>query len=165
MAGRITIKKLSEREYDVIGQWARNGLLDKEIAERIGITADTLSVWKRKNEHLRTVLSTNRDISDAAAESALFKRVLGYPATETIEELDPDTGKLRVTKRITKHIPPDTSAIQFYLKNRRPMEWRDRRELEVSGAVPVVLMDDIQTIDVLPQEDICSVETDNKNKR
>ena len=32
-----------------------------------------------------------------------------------------------------EHVPPDTTAAIFWLKNRRPEEWRDRHNHEISG--------------------------------
>ncbi|MDL5066676.1 helix-turn-helix domain-containing protein, partial [Clostridioides difficile] len=37
------------------------------------------------------------------------------------------------TKRVTKHVVPDTTAQIFWLKNRKPAEWRDKRDIEHSG--------------------------------
>ena len=45
--------------------------------------------------------------------------------------LNPDTGKieLTVTKVVTKQVIPDTTAQIFWLKNRKPEIWRDKREI------------------------------------
>lgn len=40
-------------------------------------------------------------------------------------------GKLVVTKKITKDVPPDTTALIFWLKNRQPQYWRDRRGVDI----------------------------------
>ena len=37
------------------------------------------------------------------------------------------------TKRVKRQVPPDTTAIIFWLKNRKPTVWRDRREIDHSG--------------------------------
>lgn len=39
--------------------------------------------------------------------------------------LDRETGKLVLVKRVTKHMPGDTTAQIFWLKNRKPDDWRD----------------------------------------
>jgi len=48
-----------------------------------------------------------------------------------------------VTKRVKKMVPPDTVAQIFWLKNRKPGEWRDKRDVEVAGAAAVQIIDDI----------------------
>lgn len=39
-----------------------------------------------------------------------------------------DDEELVVTKEVVKHMPPDTAAAIFWLKNRRPDKWRDKVE-------------------------------------
>lgn len=45
------------------------------------------------------------------------------------------TTKKMLVKSKTKFVPPDTVAAIFWLKNRKPEEWRDKRSLEMSGQV------------------------------
>ena len=33
-------------------------------------------------------------------------------------------------KKVTKHVPADVTAIIFWLKNRQPAKWNDKREME-----------------------------------
>lgn len=75
-------------------------------------------------------------------ENALLKRALGYSYVETIREqvidYDKTTGlpvgsHLEIKKEITKEVVPDTTAQIFWLKNRRPEEWRDKRDVAVEG--------------------------------
>lgn len=49
--------------------------------------------------------------------------------------------KLIVTKRVVKHVPPDTTAQIFWLKNRRPEQWRDKQKDDPSDA-PSLLVDE-----------------------
>lgn len=62
---------------------------------------------------------------DFEVENALFKRAIGYEYEEvetTIEEID---GKQRKRiKKIKKVVLPETSAMIFWLKNRKPEQWR-----------------------------------------
>nr|DAV18236.1 MAG TPA: terminase small subunit [Caudoviricetes sp.] len=41
--------------------------------------------------------------------------------------------KLVTTKKVTKHVAPDTGAAAFWLKNRKPNVWRDKQEVEHTG--------------------------------
>lgn len=50
-----------------------------------------------------------------------------------IESL-PKTKKVLVESK-DKFVPPDTVAAIFWLKNRVPQDWRDKRDLELSGQV------------------------------
>ncbi|MBM6875783.1 HNH endonuclease [Fusobacterium mortiferum] len=43
--------------------------------------------------------------------------------------------ELTVTKKVTKHMPGDTTAQIFWLKNRKPEVWRDKTAIEHSGEI------------------------------
>ena len=36
-----------------------------------------------------------------------------------------------------QHFPPDVGAAKLWLTNRRPKDWRERREVEVTGTLDV----------------------------
>ncbi|OES45244.1 hypothetical protein [Domibacillus iocasae] len=38
-------------------------------------------------------------------------------------------------KKVVKQVSPDTTAQIFWLKNRKPAEWRDKREIEHGGEI------------------------------
>lgn len=59
-----------------------------------------------------------------------MKRALGYEYIEYSEEHSDDGIKI---KKTTKQVVPDTTAQIFWLKNRRPDLWRDKRDIEMSG--------------------------------
>ena len=114
--------------------WARDGLIDREIANKIGISERTFTEWKSKFPIMSSVLKKGKDVIDRQVENALLKRALGYEYTETTREAvkDPDTGdvEMRVTKKVTKQVVPDTTAQIFWLKNRKPDKWRGKPAYE-----------------------------------
>ena len=70
-----------------------------------------------------------------AIERALRKRALGFRQQEvhTEEMIDKNSGEVLETARrrsVTKEVVPDVRALLFWLKNRRPERWRERREAE-----------------------------------
>ena len=129
--------------------WARDGLSNEQIAHNMGITFQTLYKWQDKYSELREALKKGKEVVDREVENALLKRAMGYEYDEVTQEpvTDKDTGitEMRVTKRVTKQIVPDVTAQIFWLKNRKPEEFRDKRDVGLSGHVelPVVLHDDI----------------------
>jgi hypothetical protein len=48
--------------------------------------------------------------------------------------------------RLTKHYPPDTTACIFWLKNRKPREWRNRTELQMEQEVAGVPADVLEAM-------------------
>lgn len=112
--------------------WARDGLTDEQIAHNIGITRETLYQWKQKYPDIPYTLKRGKEVVDIQVENALLKRALGYEYDEIKEELD-ESGKLVKKTTTRKLVIPDTTAQIFWLKNRKPNEWRDKRDTEEEG--------------------------------
>ena len=62
--------------------WARDGLIDEQIAQNIGIRATTLYEWKKRFPQFSEALKRGKEIVDIMVENALLKRALGYSYTE-----------------------------------------------------------------------------------
>lgn len=118
--------------------WARDGLTDKQISHNIGITEQTLNIWKRSYPSFFESLKRGKEVVDIEVENALLKRALGYEYTETKTEeyIVEGVPVKRITKTV-KEVIPDTTAQIFWLKNRKPGQWRDKQDIEHSGAVNV----------------------------
>ncbi len=127
--------------------WARDGLSNEQIAHNMGITFQTLYKWQDKYSELREALKKGKEVVDREVENALLKRAMGYETVEEVEEPveDKETGEvqMRVTKRVKKQVAPDVTAQIFWLKNRKPAEFRDKHDVEFKGELPVVLRDDV----------------------
>lgn len=117
--------------------WARDGLVDEQIAENIGIATSTLYEWKKKFPEITEALKKGKEVVDIQVENALLKRAMGYSYKEIVREpvLDKETGETRmvVTKEVVKEVQPDVTAQIFWLKNRKPVEWRDKQEIDIAG--------------------------------
>ena len=66
-------------------------------------------------------------------ENALYRRCIGESYTETKKVVNPD-GSVTITET-TKHVPPDTTAASFWLRNRKPAQWRDKQQIEMNTEV------------------------------
>lgn len=123
----------------LVEAWARNGLTDEQIAKNLGIAVSTLNDYKNKYSEFSESLKRGKEVIDIEVENALLKRALGYKYNEVTKELivDKETGEeeLKVTKVVTKEVVPDTTAQIFWLKNRKPEEWRDKKDIEHSGNI------------------------------
>lgn len=121
--------------------WARDGLTDEQIAQNIGINPATLYDWKKKYDEISEALKRGKEVVDRQVENALLKRALGYEYDEITKEIceNAETGETRlaVTKVVTKQVIPDTTAQIFWLKNRKPDMWRDRKDLDLTGSLEV----------------------------
>ena len=110
--------------------WARDGLTEAQIAQKMRISMSSLSDWKNKHPEILEALKKGKEVVDIEVENALLKRALGYDVEESVvEESDVNGRKTRVTVR---HVPADVTAQIFWLKNRRPEVWREKQVVEVS---------------------------------
>lgn len=121
--------------------WARDGLTDEQIAHNMGVSAATLYNWKREHLEIFEALKKGKEVVDYQVENALLKRALGYDYQEEKVEISEKDGK-KVTQTI-KHVPADTTAQIYWLKNRRPDKWRDKPENKDSGEEGVQIIDDL----------------------
>lgn len=116
--------------------WARDGLTDEQIAKNIGIRRETLIEWKKRFPNIANTLKKNKEVVDREVENALLKSAEGYYVEEEIWERRFVRSKgdydLVLTKKTKRHIPPSQVAQIFWLKNRKPEEWREKREYEES---------------------------------
>ena len=116
---------LQEDNLIRIESWARMGLTNEQIAKNIGVNADTFYTCVKKYHEISESIKKGKAPIDFEVENALFKRAIGYEYEEVetiIEEID---GKQRKRiKKIKKVALPETSAMIFWLKNRKPKEWR-----------------------------------------
>ena len=123
---------VKDRLIEVEG-WARDGLTDEQIAKNLGISIQTFYTYKEKYLEFFESLKRGKEVVDREVENALLKRALGYNyLEETTEELPNETTK---SKTVIKHIPGDTTAQIFWLKNRKPDVWRDKTAIEHSGEI------------------------------
>ena len=135
---------LTEEGLLQLESWARDGLTDEQIASNMGISRETLSQWKKKYSDISDTLKRGKAVVDIQVENALLKRALGYSHDEVTKErvldYDPSTGQvvgshMEVTKTVRKEVQGDTTAQIFWLKNRRPEQWRDKRDVSVEGEI------------------------------
>lgn len=114
--------------------WARDGLTDAQIAEKIGISQSTFYDWCARYPEISESIKRGKAPVDTLVENMLLQRATGYDTEEITEErrFDPATGSFAmvVTKRVKKRVVPDVTAQIFWLKNRKPSRWRDKPEAE-----------------------------------
>lgn len=124
-----------------IAAWCRDGLTDKEIAERLNISQDSFYVYKNKYDEFSDTLKETKEIADIRVENSLNKNANGYDYEEQTvvmkKEVIYKDGK-RVKEitypeivTITKHKEAETRAQQFWLQNRKPDKWRNQAQVEV----------------------------------
>ena len=77
---------LSDERLILFGGWAREGLTDEQIAEKMNISRSTLYEWKKKYSDISDALKKGKEVVDFAVENALLRRALGFKYKEVIKE-------------------------------------------------------------------------------
>lgn len=113
----------------LIEGWARDGLTDEQIAGNIGISVSTLYEWKKKFVEFSEALKRGKEVVDRQVENALLRSALGF---EYEEEVATPRGEVVTVRKYEK---PNTTAQIFWLKNRKPNEYREKQNIEHSGTI------------------------------
>lgn len=145
MAGRPSkYESHVEPKLLLIEAWARDGLTLEDIAKNLDIALSTFCEYKNQYTELAESLKKNKELADIIVENSLYKRANGYKYEEiTYEAIEFKSGSgedvtiqpATKIKTVIKEVVPDTTAQIFWLKNRKPVEWRDKHEIESRSEV------------------------------
>ena len=118
---------LEEDNLMLLECWTRDGYTYEDIANRIGITYNTLRLWRKQYPEIDKALKAGREIIDYKVENALLKSALGYKTKETKVTTIIRHGKVVETIKETtdKEQAPNVSAAQCWLYNRLPKKWKN----------------------------------------
>ena len=117
------------------------GATDWDLAKHFNVSRATLYRWRDAYPAFRDTLKSAKAPADDRVERSLFERATGY-SYEAVKISVNSKGEVTQTPYI-EHVPPDPTSMIFWLKNRRSAEWRDKAEVEHTGAVALVAVDKI----------------------
>lgn len=127
-----------ENKYSNISNALKKGkeVVDREVEN---------SLFKRATgyvtvDHQYKVVDIDDDVLWARRNKAKNEYKLKHPEAtdEEIKEYAYDHVPTRERIELGQNertVPPDTTAAIFWLKNRKPNEWRDRKETQLSGSL------------------------------
>ncbi len=137
MASKLLEKWTKPENLIRIQGWAMDGLTMEQIAKNIGVHVATLYDWQNKSDELFEALKKSKDVADREVECALHRKATGYDQLiqrpqKVKRTIYNDEGKKTaeyeefILVDDVIHYPPDTTAQIFWLKNRKPKDWRDK---------------------------------------
>lgn len=132
-------------EYaDQAAKLCRLGATDAQLADFFEVSVSTIALWKVKHAEFSDAIKVPKAEADERVEQSLYRRALGYEHDEVdIKVID----KAVVVTPIRKYYPPDTTAAIFWLKNRRPEEWREKVDHTLSNPDGSALNLTVQFVD------------------
>lgn len=110
-------------------QLCRLGATDQEIADFFEVHVSTIYRWKAEHSDFCEALKSGKESADDRVERSLFHKAVGY-SFDAVKIMSYEGAVIEAPYR--EHVPPDTTAAIFWLKNRRPEAWRDRKEHDVN---------------------------------
>ena len=138
---------LKDENLAKVTKWAKDGLFDCQIAEKMGINKSTFYEWLKSYSEFSDAIKKGKEIADKEIVNVLYKRALGYSYKEIREEYavnaDGVDNEGKSKKEITvtyKSEPPNTAALIYWLNNRRPDEWSNKSKLDVNGNINIADM-------------------------
>ena len=137
---------LEEENLTLLKSWAIKGLTDRQIADCIGIAESTLYEWKKKFPEISEALKKGKEVFDAESVEALHQAGIGHYIEETDTDITIRDGvEIKRVRKRKRWIPSNVTALIFWLKNRDPDNWKDRKakEFELNASEGVKIIDDI----------------------
>jgi hypothetical protein len=107
------------------------GATDAQLADFFEVSISTVSLWKVKHQEFSESISIPKEMADSRVEQSLYRRAMGYEHDEVDIRV---VGGEIVETAIRKYYPPDSTAMVFWLKNRKPEQWREVKAVELTGS-------------------------------
>lgn len=126
---------LTEDGLNLLTYLKQTGMTDAQIADEIGIHERVLRKWKERYEPIKSALKTGKTYAIAEAYKALRSMFKVQTLTETItqEWTDHEGNKHQTVTTKVKEIPPDKTAIIFYMKAQAG--WRENTDIVDTSAL------------------------------
>lgn len=96
---------------------------DDMLGDFFNVKRSTIARWKRKYPSFDFSVKKGKLLSDGDVVHALYKRAVGYEYEQDEYKV---VDKKLIKVKIKKHVPPDSIACFFILKNRNPNHWADK---------------------------------------
>ena len=134
--GRPT--KYTDINLEQLEKFCKLGAIDKDIADFLNVSEATVNSWKNKYPEFLETVTRGKSYCDEKVVASLYKRATGEGVTTHHKQKVASDGQvIDFKEEIT--LLPDVKACEFWLKNRRPEEWRDKQEVNHKGGISITV--------------------------
>jgi Homeodomain-like domain len=126
--------KYDPKFLDTAAQMYCGGATDVEVADALGVSRSTLYNWQQTHPEFLDVAKVSKEAADTRVERSLYNRAVGYEF-DSVKIFTYEGDPIVVPYR--EHVAPDPTAAFNWLKNRKPADWRDRREVTGAEGGPI----------------------------
>lgn len=112
------------------------GATDDEIANFFNVHRSTIYRWKLEYPDFCDAIKSAKENADERVERSLYQKATGYNVKQEQAikvKLEQHREGVEVVE-VETHVPADTTAAIFWLKNRRKDQWRDKQDVQLTGA-------------------------------
>lgn len=109
------------------------GKTDREVAKALKISHESLYQHVKRYPEFADARKKAKAMADEVIEQSLFNRARGMWLPDC--HVSQYEGVITVTP-LKKHLPPDPLSCIFWLKNRKPDQWREKTELALTTDYP-----------------------------
>jgi hypothetical protein len=106
------------------------GATNLDLAHEFQVSVQTVRSWRHRHPEFRAALKIGKDVADEIVARSLFERATGY-SHDAVKVFMPAGADKPVYAPYVEHVPPDATSMIFWLKNRKPDEWRDKTEVNL----------------------------------
>ena len=130
------------KQLKTIRGWAIGGFYDKQIAAKLGITAETMLQWKKTYPEFLYALETGRDPAKANLTNSAYDQAIGYHYKELLpmklKDITTIAGKTFSIEKVemievTKYSKPDGNMTRFLMQNWMPEEYKNVSYVNAKG--------------------------------
>ncbi len=108
------------------------GATDADLAIHFEVAISTIYAWKSAFSEFSEAIKSEKSEADDRVEHSLYRRAVGY-SQHAVRIFLPKGAPAPVYAEYVEAVAPDVTAAIFWLKNRRPEQWRDRINHELTG--------------------------------
>lgn len=143
---KVDYEKWLQKDYlNLVKLWVSEGKSKDKIAKLMGMSATSLRKLIEMDKNFADCFNVTFDEVNGLVKDSLLKRCLGFRAKITktkievvgtkeeiqnINEIGNTTKVKQTTSTEELYFPPDTSAIIFWLTNKLPNEWQNRKSTD-----------------------------------
>ena len=98
------------------------GAIDRQLAEAFNVSEQTINTWKKKHPDFLESVNKGKLLADALVAKSLFMSATG--AHLIVEQRETVQG---ITLKTSRTVLPGLKAQMFWLKNRQPKLWGNKR--------------------------------------
>jgi len=121
--------KLEEIDLDMVTRCVSVGMSVEALAHVLNVTPEQIYRWKKNSPSFCQAFESGAEEADAKVQHALYQKATGVSVKSAKFFYDARQGKV-IVHEYDEHFAPNQNAIEFWLTNRKPKEWKHKNQVQ-----------------------------------